>query len=147
MDTRIPCTDGDHGAETDAPAGPPTLLAELHPDALPALNDGAMLARLGTAPGVMDGGWPGFFHRAHHLLPPDGLLLLATRQRRDAGVLTDPLGTLIACARSAGFRYLQHIAIAYAHPVGDRLVPCPPGDASPGVAHCDLLVLSAINHA
>ncbi|PGH46836.1 RNA methyltransferase [Streptomyces sp. Ru87] len=42
------------------------------------------------------------------------MLLLAARQRRDAGVLTDPLGSLVACARTAGFRYLQHIVVAHA---------------------------------
>ncbi len=95
----------------------------------------------------MEDGWPGFFHRAHRILPADGLLLLATRQRRDAGVLTCPLGSLIACARTAGFRCLQHIVIAHAHPAADRLVPMPPADASPGVTHSDLIVLSAIHHA
>jgi hypothetical protein len=95
----------------------------------------------------MEDGWPGFFHRAHRVLPPDGLLLLATRQRRDTGILTDPLGSLIASARTAGFRYLQHIVIAHAHPAGNHIVPTPPTDASPGVAHSDLIVLSAIHHA
>ncbi|MFD9224359.1 hypothetical protein ACFWDI_31185 [Streptomyces sp. NPDC060064] len=81
------------------------------------------------------------------LLPTDGFLLLATRQRRDSGRLTDPLGSLIASARTAGFRYLQHIVIVYGHPVGDRLVPALPPDAPRGVAHCDLIALSAITHA
>lgn len=77
---------------------------------------------------------------------PDGLLLLATRQRRDAGRLTDPLGTLIATARTAGFRYLQHVIVAYAHPMAGRLIPAPPRDSSCGVTHCDLLALSVIHH-
>jgi hypothetical protein len=33
-----------------------------------------------------------------------------------------------------------------AQAVEDRLVPAPPADASPGVTHCDLIALSAINH-
>ncbi|MGH1556452.1 hypothetical protein ACRAWF_45950, partial [Streptomyces sp. L7] len=64
-----------------------------------------------------------------------------------AGRLTDPLGALIASARTSGFRYLQHIVVVYGHPVGDRLVPAPPSDASRGVAHCDLIALSTIRHA
>ncbi|WP_226962438.1 hypothetical protein [Streptomyces sp. C8S0] len=98
-------------------------------------------------PGAIEDGWPGFFHRAHRLLPEGGFLLLATRQRRDGGRLTEPLGTLIAAARTAGFRYLQHTVVVYGHPVGDRLVPILPKDASIGVAHCDLIALSAIRHA
>ncbi len=77
-------------------------------------------------PGAIEDGWPGFFHRAHRLLPEGGFLLLATRQRRDGGRLTEPLGTLIAAARTAGFRYLQHTVVVYGHPVGDRLVPILP---------------------
>ncbi|WP_235978413.1 hypothetical protein [Streptomyces lycii] len=123
-----------------------TLLAELHPDSLPAPAAPAP-APVGEMPGAMEDGWPGFFHRAHRLLPTDGLLLLAARQRRDAGVLTDPLGSLVACARTAGFRYLQHIVVAHAHPVDDRLVPAPPADACLGVTHSDLIVLSSIGHA
>ena len=96
-------------------------------------------------PGALEDGWPGFFHRAHRLLPANGFLLLATRQRRDSGRLTDPLGALIASARTAGFRYLQHIVVVYGHPVGDRLVPALPADAPCGVTHCDLFVLSAIH--
>ncbi|MGV4924943.1 MULTISPECIES: hypothetical protein [unclassified Streptomyces] len=122
------------------------LLAELHPNALPASTD-SLPGTVGEMPGAMDEGWAGFFHRAHRLLPADGLLLLAIRQRRDddAG-LTDPLGSLIACARTAGFRYLQHIIVAHVHPAADRLIPARPADASPGVAHSDLVALSAIHH-
>ncbi|WP_179166844.1 hypothetical protein [Streptomyces sp. CB03238] len=54
---------------------------------------------------------------------------------------------MIAAARTAGFRYRQHIVVVYGHPVGDRLVPALPEDASRGVAHCDLIDLSAIRHA
>ncbi|MCX4672963.1 hypothetical protein OG453_41070 [Streptomyces sp. NBC_01381] len=43
------------------------------------------------------------------------------RQRRHAGRLTDPLGTLIARARTAGFRYLQHTVIVHGHAVGASL--------------------------
>ncbi|MGH1555521.1 hypothetical protein ACRAWF_38045 [Streptomyces sp. L7] len=50
-------------------------------------------------PGALEDRWPGFFHRTHRLLPAGGILLLATRQRRSAGRLTDPLGALIASAR------------------------------------------------
>lgn len=144
-DACMPCTSyADAGDET--PSGSASvLLAELHPDALPASCDALLVSERGM-PGAMENGWPGFFHRAHRLLPVDGLLLLATRQRRDAGVLTDPLGSLVAAARTAGFRYLQHIVIVYARAVEDALEPAPPGDAAPGVTHCDLIVLSAIHH-
>jgi hypothetical protein len=95
----------------------------------------------------MEKGWSGFFHRAHRLLPSDGLLLLATRQHRDAGRLTDPLGSLIASARTASFRYLQHIVIVHGHPADDRIMPTPPEGAPPGLIHSDLIVLSAITSA
>ncbi|MFF5010589.1 hypothetical protein ACFY3G_48320 [Streptomyces phaeochromogenes] len=145
MDARIPSTPfaATDGKEASRPA---ILLAELHPDVLPAADDNLLPAR-SEMPGSLEDGWPGFFHRAHRLLPASGFLLLATRQRREAGYLTDPLGSLIASARTAGFRYLQHIVIVYGHPVGDRLVPALPADASRGVAHCDLIALSAITHA
>lgn len=142
MDARTPCTTDTDGTTS----GAPVLLAEIHPGTIPA-PDHEFSALRREMPGAMEDGWPGFFHRAHRLLPADGLLLLATRQRRDLGVLTDALGSLIACTRTAGFRYLQHIVIAHAHPAGDRLVPAPPADASPGVMHSDLIVLSPIHHA
>ncbi|MFJ9619055.1 hypothetical protein [Streptomyces noursei] len=141
MDARTPVityTDG-------TPSRLSLLLAELHPDTLPDPTDTPAYGGVSEMPGAMEDGWPGFFHRAHRLLPADGLLLLATRQRRDEGILTDPLGSLIACARTAGFRYLQHVIVAHAHPADDRLIPTPPADASPGVAHSDLIALSAIH--
>lgn len=147
MDARTPCTT--YTGSADGPgtgSGAALVLAELHPDTLPA-PDVACPAAGSEMSGAMEDGWSGFFHRAHRLLPADGLLLLATRQRRDLGVLTDALGSLTACARTAGFRYLQHIVIAHAHPAGDRLVPAPLPDASPGVTHSDLIVLSPIHHA
>ncbi|WP_327672706.1 MULTISPECIES: hypothetical protein [unclassified Streptomyces] len=142
MDARIPCTThaGDRDGDT-APGEPgpsPVILAELHPDSLPApdapLTGSAM-------PGSLDDGWPGFFHRAHRLLDGDGLLLVAARQRRDHDQLRDPLGLLIATARTAGFRYLQHIVVIHAHADGDHLVPTPPDPDIPDVVHSDLLVL------
>ncbi|MCQ4081846.1 hypothetical protein NGB36_14820 [Streptomyces sp. RB6PN25] len=146
MDARTRCTTYPD-PDADGSTGPArVLLAEIHPDTLPAPADHPTPTVAGT-PGAMEDGWPGFFHRAHRLLPTDGLLLLATRQHRDSGFLTDPLGSLVACARTAGFRYLQHIVIAHAHPAGDRLVPAPPPDADPGLIHSDLIVLSAIHHA
>lgn len=146
MDARISTTPLTTTADDeDATNRPSILLAELHPDALPAPDDA--LPGESEMPGAMEDGWPGFFHRAHRLLPRDGYLLLATRQRRDSGRLTDSLGALIASARTAGFRYLQHIVVVYGHPVGDRLVPTFPADASRGVAHCDLIALSAIRPA
>ncbi|UYB40153.1 hypothetical protein SLV14_002741 [Streptomyces sp. Je 1-4] len=129
-----------------APSRMTMLLAEFHPDVLPAPIDNLAGGTADEMPGAMEEGWSGFFHRAHRLLPADGLLLLATRQRRDDGILTDPLGSLIACARTAGFRYLQHVIVAHAHPADDRLVPTPPADASPGVIHSDLIALTAIHH-
>ncbi|GAA2110048.1 hypothetical protein [Streptomyces synnematoformans] len=144
MDARIPVTPFTAPADDeDSVRKPSLLLAELHPDALPAAPTAFGDSEL---PGAAESDWPGFFHRAHRLLPADGLLLLATRQRRDAGRLTDPLGILIASARTAGFRYLQHIVIAYGRPAGDRLEPARPADTSGGVAHCDLIALSAIRH-
>lgn len=47
---------------------------------------------------------------------PASLLLLATRQRRGTGGLTDPLGNLIDSARTAGFRYLQRIVVVHGYP-------------------------------
>ncbi|MFF4501577.1 hypothetical protein [Streptomyces sp. NPDC001401] len=147
MDARIPSAPFAAAADDEnATSRPSILLAELHPDALPASADD-LPAGGGEMPGALEDGWPGFFHRAHRLLPANGHLLMATRQRRDGGRLTDPLGALIASARTAGFRYLQHLVVVYGHPVGDRLVPAPPTDASRGVAHCDVIALSAITHA
>ncbi|MGW0734488.1 hypothetical protein [Streptomyces sp. NPDC002851] len=146
MDARTPCTT-DTGVDSSQSTGPArVLLAELHPDTLPTTANSPSLQAPSGMPGAMEDAWPGFFHRAHRLLPDHGVLLLATRQCRDAGVLTDPLGALIACARTAGFRYVQHIVIAHARPVERRLDPELPTDASPGVAHSDLLVLTAIRH-
>ncbi|MFJ9127692.1 hypothetical protein ACIRJS_26695 [Streptomyces sp. NPDC102340] len=139
MDARIPCaTHPDGDAEPGEPGPVPMILAELHPDSLPAPDD----ALTGSAmPGSLDDGWPGFFHRTHRLLDGDGLLLVAARQRRDHDQLRDPLGLLIATARTAGFRYLQHIVVIHAHADGDRLVPTPPDPDIPEVVHSDLLVL------
>ncbi|MER0240860.1 hypothetical protein AAHZ94_02240 [Streptomyces sp. HSW2009] len=146
MDARIPSTMLPSGADGGEPARPPTLiLAELHPDALPASTEALPTGGVETLGSVEDG-WPDFFHRAHRLLPSDGLMLLATRQRRDADRLRDPLGTLVATARTAGFHYLQHIVVVYAHLAGDQLVPSLPPDAHLGLAHCDLVALSAIRH-
>ena len=149
MDARVRArthsgTETDTGTSTRTCAGgtrrPPLLLAELHPDALP--SPGANLAG-SDMPGALDDGWPGFFHRAHRYLRGSGLLLLATRQRRDGGRLTDPLGLLIASARTAGFIYLQHIVIVHGHAVADRIVPAPPDDTSPDLVHSDLIALAA----
>lgn len=143
MDARARCTT--HSATNDGAGDElrsPVILAELHPDTLPStpLNSGYGAGERGA----IDDGWPGFFHRAHRILRADGLLLLATRQRRDAGRLTDPLGLLIATARTAGFRYLQHIAIVHGRAVGDRIVPTPPDITAPELIHSDLIVLSAL---
>ncbi|MFE2964351.1 hypothetical protein ACFXKC_11885 [Streptomyces sp. NPDC059340] len=146
MDARTPCAVVDATCDDTytSPRSKPVLLAELHPATLPAT---AVHSRYGSDDqGAIDDAWPGFFHRAHRLLRGHGLLLLATRQRRDTGRLTDPLdplGLLVASARTAGFRYLQHIVIVHGHPVDDRIVPGPPDDAPPGLTHADLLVLRA----
>ncbi|MEV5283400.1 hypothetical protein [Streptomyces sp. NPDC052811] len=140
MDVHTPCV-ADHLPDGGKSRRTPVILAELHPDTLPA---GAPHTHYGTdEQGAIDDGWPGFFHRTHRLLRADGLLLVAARQRRDAGALTDPLGLLIATARTAGFRYLQHIVIVHGHAVEDRIVPAPPEGAPPGLIHSDLLVLRA----
>ncbi|MFJ8955083.1 hypothetical protein ACIRO1_33800 [Streptomyces sp. NPDC102381] len=137
MDARILCAT--HPGEGDGEAGhTPVILAELHPNSLPAPN--AQIAS-GPEPGALDDGWPGFFHRTHRLLDGDGLLLIAARQRRDHDQLRDPLGLLIATARTAGFRYLQHIVVIHAHADGDHLDPTPPDPDIPEVVHSDLLVL------
>ncbi|WP_236076413.1 hypothetical protein [Streptomyces coffeae] len=147
MDVRTPCVTYTGATGSDSEANrKPVLLAELHPDTLPTPRD-ELTADGGGMPGAMENGWPGFFHRAHRLLSGDGLLLLATRQRRDAGRLTDPLGSLIASARTAGFRYLQHIVVVHGHPAGDRIDPTPPQGAPPGLIHSDLLILPAITSA
>jgi hypothetical protein len=147
MDARIPSATYPYAVDGDGTtSSPPVLLAELHPDTLPVRGDNPTAAR-SEMPGAMENGWAGFFHRAHRLLPAEGLLLLATRQRRDAGRLTDPLGSLIACTRTAAFRYLQHIVIVHGHAVGDRIVPTPPEGAPPGLVHSDLLVLTSIASA
>ncbi|MFC7303210.1 hypothetical protein ACFQVC_03130 [Streptomyces monticola] len=143
MDARMPCTtypetDGSDGAVD----GPRVLLAELHPDTLRAATEDWTATSCASSGGMEDG-WPGFFHRAHYYLRHGELLLLATRQHRDAGRLTDPLGSLIACARTAGFRYLQHVVIAHGRASGDRIVPTPPEGAPLGLIHSDLLVLRA----
>ncbi|MFD7339629.1 hypothetical protein ACFV98_26995 [Streptomyces violascens] len=140
MDARTPCA-ADHAPGAGNSRRTPVILAELHPDTLPAA---AQHSRYGTGEqGAIDDGWPGFFHRVHRLLRAEGLLLLATRQRRDTGQLTDPLGLLIATARTAGFRYLQHIVVVHGHAVDDRIVPAPPEGAPPGLIHSDLLALRA----
>lgn len=142
MDARTACaqdTNPDH--PHSASRTTPVLLAELHPATLPTADVHSTYGN--EEQGAIDDAWPGFFHRAHRLLRGNGLLLLATRQRRDADRLTDPLGLLVAAARTAGFRYLQHIVIVHGHPVGDRIVPAPPDDAPPGLIHSDLLVLRA----
>lgn len=145
MDARIPTTPFTTEADEDH-TRPSILLAELHPDALPTPTGEPPVPGCDTS-GALDDGWPGFLHRAHRLLPAGGLLLLATRQRRESGRLTDPLGTLIASARTAGFRYLQHLVVLYGRPAGDHLIPTLPADTSHGIAHCDLIALSAIRHA
>ncbi|MEV0117684.1 hypothetical protein AB0H77_31360 [Streptomyces sp. NPDC050844] len=142
MDTRTACVTYDASAGARITSSWPVLLAELHPD---TLSDTSRVTGVsGEMPGAMEDSWPGFFHRAHRILPADGLLLLATRQRRDAGRLTDPLGTLIACARTAGFRYLQHLVVVHGHAVDARIAPAPPEAAPPGLIHSDLLLFSVI---
>ncbi|MBT2396665.1 hypothetical protein [Streptomyces sp. ISL-100] len=146
MDTRTPCVA--HGTSGPAPGEvclTPVILAELHPDTLPTAP--AHGAYGPGEHGAIDDGWPGFFHRTHRLLRADGLLLIATRQRRENGRLTDPLGLLIATARTAGFRYLQHIAVVHGSPIGDRIEPTPPDADAPGLIHSDLVVLSAVQTA
>ncbi|MGW1286765.1 hypothetical protein ACWD4N_24425 [Streptomyces sp. NPDC002586] len=143
MDARTRCiADGVIPGEVSGSSfAKPVILTELHPDTLPVTEPHTSCGT--DEQGALDDGWPGFFHRAHRLLRGNGLLLLATRQRRDTDQLTDPLGLLVASARTAGFRYLQHIVIVHGHAVGDRIVPAPPHDAPPGLIHSDLLVLRA----
>ena len=69
MDARIPSTPFAAAADDeDAANRPSILLAELHPDALPA-PAADLPAVGGEMPGAQEDGWPGFFHRAHRLLP------------------------------------------------------------------------------
>ncbi len=83
MDARIPASPFSTAAHEENAANRPTiLLAELHPDALPAPTDDLPAAGSKVL-GALEDGWPGFFHRAHRLLPANGFLLLATRQRRE----------------------------------------------------------------
>ncbi|GAA1918782.1 hypothetical protein GCM10009753_59120 [Streptantibioticus ferralitis] len=134
MDTRTRCTaDGVPPAPRRA-----VILAELHPDALPATH-GA------THPEAAKyDEWPHFFHRTHRLLARGGFLLAAARQQRLAGRLTDPLGTLVATARAAGFTYLQHIVVVHGRLVGDRIESTRPPEMPPGLLHSDLLVFERI---
>ncbi|WP_419994457.1 hypothetical protein [Streptomyces boninensis] len=137
MDARARCAPlGPDREQPTQPADRTVLLAELHPDTLPD-------AQLATADdGAAEAGWPGFFHRAHRLLRGNGdLLLLATRQRRNGGGLTDPLGWLVACARTAGFSYLQHIVVVHGRGEEGRIVAAPPDNMAPELIHSDLLVL------
>ncbi len=140
MDARTPRTT--HPAHEVEPPGtrPGILLAELHPDTLPTPSE--PLTGSPTTPGAIDDGWPGFFHRAHRYLRDGGTLLIAARQRRDDGYLTDPLGLLIATARTAGFVYLQHLIVVHAHAVDDHLQPAPPPGEPGDLIHSDLLVLT-----
>ncbi|MEV0093750.1 hypothetical protein [Streptomyces sp. NPDC050738] len=121
------------------------LLAELHPDTLPTATPHSAYGADGQ--GALDDGWPGFFHRAHRLLQADDLLLIATRQRRDAGRMTDPLGLLISTARTAGFRYLQHLAVVHGTLGTDTIHPTPPDPTTPELIHSDLLVLDVVTGA
>ncbi|MBI0300905.1 hypothetical protein JBE04_42285 [Streptomyces sp. PRKS01-29] len=146
MDARNRCVTYPASPDGESTRRAPVLLAELHPDALPDPGHGLHPFH-DEMPGALENGWSGFFHRAHRLLPSDGLLLLATRQRRDTGRLTDPLGSLIASARTAGFRYLQHIVIVHGHLAHDQIMPTPPEGAPPGLIHSDLIILSAITSA
>lgn len=124
------------------PPGPPLILTELHPNALPTPPRN-LPPEATDMLGAIGDGWPGFFHHLHRHLPAEGLLLIAAQQRRDEGILTDPLGSLIACARSAGFTYLQHILILHAHLVDEHLEPTTAPGAELGLIHSDLLVLSS----
>ncbi|MFE0760200.1 hypothetical protein [Streptomyces smyrnaeus] len=133
--TSYPSQDG-----ADLPL-PPLLLAEFHPDTLRAPGDAAPAALSEPLPAPQDA-WPGFFHRAHRILPPEGILLVATRQQRDEGQLIDPLGELIASARTAGFCYLQHLVIAHLNPDSGRHPALTDDDTAGGLIHSDLLLFS-----
>jgi hypothetical protein len=131
-----------HAAET-WPSGEdcaPVVLAEL-PD----------LWALHVPQGVRDG-LSGFFDRARRVLQQRerALLLVACRQQhQDDGELSDPCGQVIACGRSAGFVYRQHILVVHATASGNRLHPTPDAPAGePGpwwrhrTIHTDLLVFT-----
>ncbi|MET9296878.1 hypothetical protein [Streptomyces sp. NPDC003077] len=124
------------GKHLGAMARRAVILAELHPDALPTPPTGV------HPDSVQHDDWPGFFHRAHQLLAGGGLLLIAARQQRTAGRLCDPLGALVAGARTAGFTYLQHIIVVHGHLHGDRIEATPPPGAPPGLVHSDLLAFA-----
>lgn len=120
---------------------PPLLLAEFHPDTLRTPTTGVPAPLSEPLPDPQDA-WPGFFQRAHRLLPPEGILLVATRQQRDDGQLTDPMGELTASARTAGFRYLQHLVITHLHPDAEQHPNPPAEDLAGGLNHSDLLIFS-----
>ncbi|MEU5834160.1 hypothetical protein ABZ820_10855 [Streptomyces diacarni] len=120
---------------------PPLMLAEFHPDALPAATAGSPAPLSEPLPDPR-AAWPSFFHRVHRILPPEGILLVASRQRRDDGRLTDPLGELTASARTAGFSYLQHLVIAHLHPDSDQHPALTSASAASGLIHSDVLLFS-----
>jgi hypothetical protein len=138
----------------DAPAGdeaaltPPVVLAQFPDTSSPSSEGEGAAGRVQPAEDDL----PGFFYRVHRLLRcrDGGLLLVACRQRhREDGELSDPCGQLIACGRSAGFVYRQHIVIVHATASGNRLHPTDDAPADePGpwwrhrTIHTDLLVFT-----
>ncbi|MFF9560711.1 hypothetical protein ACF1DY_33465 [Streptomyces albus] len=139
LDARARITSYPREGGADLPL-PPLLLAEFHPDTFRA-PVGVPAALSEPLPAPQDA-WPGFFHRAHRILPAEGILLVATRQQRDEGQLLDPLGELIASARTAGFCYLQHLVIAHLNPDSGRLPALSDDDTVGGLIHSDLLLFS-----
>ncbi len=124
---------------------PSVVLAQLRPDlALTAELDPPLT-------GASDEGLPGFFYRTHRFIRHGGTLLVACRQQHHGSELVDPQGHLVACARTAGFVYRQHILIVHATAKEHRLLPTPDAPAPVPAPvwrhqpiHTDLLYFSAV---
>ncbi|MBA0049787.1 hypothetical protein E0L36_02365 [Streptomyces sp. AJS327] len=129
---------------SDSVTGITLLLAEIHPDTFTEPSPSPPAPLLDPLPTHRQV-WSDFLHRALRLLPPDGILLIATRQHRSPQGLFDPLGDLTAAARSAGFLYLQHVVVVHARAAEDRLQPPAATEALPnGLSHSDLLLFSPL---
>jgi modification methylase len=67
----------------------------------------------------------GIYAGCHQLLRPGGLMVTVTKNTRRRGRTFDLAGTTVALARTAGFRYLQHIIALHAAVRGSSLAARP----------------------